>query len=460
MNTKAPTAVGDHHPTAGHRPGRVRELIAVNVGNTLEWYDWTIYTIFAHHFAVKFFSADDPASALLSAFAVFAVGFVTRPLGGIVFGRYADRVGRRSALAVAMSLTALGSLIIAVTPDFDQIGVFASVILVVARLLQGLAHGGEMGTSVTYLVERAPRAKRALWGSTTWVSVVLGTMLATATGLGLNAAFGAEATASWGWRVAFGIGGVLGLYALYIRRKLPETEAFTASITVPGEVDEADPAPTTTSERTAGAAPAARQAADRPKQSIWRHWRAILAVFGISAGGSIMFYTWLIYMPTFAQVQHGQSESSALAASLIAQAIFLVLVLGSGWLGDRVGRKPLVIVFGVVAVATTVPLFALVDGTFARLLIAMVLALAGLALLFGVNGAVWAELFPTEFRATGVAAPLSLATALFGGTAPYVNQALSGAGNGALFPWYLSAIAAITLVTGLLMRETKHTTLE
>lgn len=429
------------------KPGKIRELIAVNVGNTLEWYDWTIYTIFAHHFAVKFFSPDDPASALLATFAVFAVGFVTRPLGGIVFGRYADRVGRRSALAVAMSLTALGSIIIAVTPDFGQIGIFASIILVVARLLQGLAHGGEMGTSVTYLVERAPKHRRALWGSSTWVSVVLGTMLATATGLGLNAFIGADATAAWGWRVAFGLGGVLGLYALYLRRKLPESEAFTATVTVQ------------TPDAAAEAAPR-RSAPRAPKVPVWRHWRGLLTVFGISAGGSIMFYTWLIYMPTFAQLAHDQSESSALAASLIAQSVFLVFLLGSGWLGDKLGRKPLVIVFGIVAVSTTVPLFALVDGTFGRLLIAMVLALATLALLFGVNGAIWAEQFPTGIRATGVAAPLSLATAIFGGTAPYVNQALSQAGLGSWFPWYLTSIAAITLITGVLMRETKQVPLD
>lgn len=442
--TSSASNTGTAAPARTGERGRIRDLVAVNFGNTLEWYDWTIYSIFAHHFAVRFFSADDQASALLSAFAVFAVGFVTRPLGGIVFGRYADRAGRRTALAVTMMLTAGGSLLIAVSPDYGQVGVFASIILVVARLVQGLAHGGEMGTSVTYLVERAPSHRRALWGSSSWVSVVLGTMLATVTGLGLNLVLGADAAAEWGWRVAFAVGGLLGLYALYLRRRLPETDAFAHS---PENADSPQ-------ERADGS----RADASRPG-GIWRYWRSILVVFGLSAGGSIMFYTWLIYMPTFAQVGLGQSESSALTASLVAQAVFLGLVLASGWLGDRIGRKPLVIAFGVIAVVATVPLFTLVDGTFGRLLTAMLLALGALSLLFGVNGAVWAEVFPTRYRATGVAAPLSLATALFGGTAPYVNQLLVQAGHGGWFPWYLSGVAAITLLTGLLMAETRRLSL-
>ncbi|MEE1622711.1 MFS transporter [Zafaria sp. Z1313] len=419
---------------------RVRDLVAVNFGNSLEWYDWTIYSIFAPYFAVQFFQPDNAASALLATLAVFAVGFVTRPLGGFLFGAYADRVGRRKSLTLAMMLTAFGSLVIAFAPTYGSVGIAASVILLLARLVQGLAHGGEMGTSVTYLVERAPRGRRALFGSTSWFSVVLGTILATVTGLVLTANLSESDVREWGWRVAFGIGGTLGLYALYLRRRLTETDAF----------EEAS--------KNAGAG-THETAAEPRKPRLLDHWKAILVVFGLSAGGSIMFYTWLIFMPTYAQLQHGQDPSSALTASLIAQVYFLGAVLLAGWLGDRIGRKPLVIAFGLVFVALTIPIHGLVDGSFSGLLLALLAALTGLALLFGVNGAIWAEVFPTRVRAAGVAGPLSLATAIFGGTAPYINAALSQSGRQDWFLYYLIAVAAITLLTGILMKETKDSSL-
>lgn len=429
--------------TAEAKSRRIKDLIAVNFGNTLEWYDWTIYSIFAPYFAVQFFQPDNPASALLATLAVFAVGFVTRPLGGILFGAYADRAGRRKALTVAMMLTAFGSLVIAIAPTYASVGLLASVILLIARLLQGLAHGGEMGTSVTYLVERAPHGRRALFGSTSWVSVVLGTMLATITGLILTSTLSQAQVGEWGWRIAFGIGGTLGLYALYLRRRLTETDAFE-------EASHQAPTQRTHEHSTTPEA---------PRRGLLHHWRAMLIVFGLSAGGSVMFYTWLIYMPTYAQVQHGQDPSSALTASLIAQAFFLGAVLGAGWLGDRIGRKPLVIAFGVAFVVLTIPIYHLVDGSFGRLLMAMLASLIALALLFGVNGAVWAEVFPTKVRAAGVAGPLSFATAIFGGTAPYINAALGQAGHQDWFLYYLIGVAGITLVTGILMRETKNNTL-
>lgn len=433
---------------AAEKSKRIRDLVAVNFGNTLEWYDWTIYSIFAPYFAVQFFNSDNPTSALLSTLAVFAVGFVTRPLGGFLFGAYADRAGRRKSLTVAMMLTAFGSIAIAIAPTYGSVGVLASVLLLTARLLQGLAHGGEMGTSVTYLVERAPQNRRALFGSTSWVSVVLGTILATITGLILTSSLPSDDMKAWGWRIAFGIGGVLGLYALYLRRRLTETDAFEKA-SHSGE-----------NQSTAEALPSDQSgSAGAPKRGLLHYWRSILIVFGLSAGGSVMFYTWLIFMPTYAQVHFNQDPSSALVASLIAQVFFLGAVLGAGWLGDRIGRKPMVIAFGVAFVLLTIPIYNLVDGTFGTLLVAMLAALTALALLFGVNGAVWAEVFPTRVRAAGVAGPLSFATAIFGGTAPYVNAALGQAGHQDWFLYYLVAVAGITLLTGILMRETKNNSL-
>ena len=410
---------------------RLRDLLAVNFGNTLEWFDWTIYTIFAPYFALQFFPSTDPTAALLAALAVFAAGFLTRPLGGFIFGLYADRVGRKKSLTLAMLITAGGSLVIAVTPTFASIGILASLLLLVARLAQGVAHGGEMGTSVTYLVERAPQHRRALFGSTSWVSVVLGTMLATITGLVINASFERPQIEAWGWRIPFALGGLLGLYGLYLRRQLTETDTFQKS-----RVDDAG--------------------RGNRLESLIRNWRGVAVVFGLSAGGSIMFYTWLIYSPTYAQVSRGLDGQSALAASLIAQCVFLVAIPLVGWLADRFGRRLFIILFGVGFICLTNFLDGLVDDTFGGLLTALVIALVLVACLFGVNTAVWTEVFPTDIRATGVSGPLSLATAIFGGTAPYVNTYLSKSGHHGWFLAYLMAVAGITLVTGLLIPETKN----
>lgn len=411
---------------------RLKDLVAVNFGNILEWYDWNIYTIFAPYFAAKFFIDDDPASALLSTLAVFAIGFIARPVGGFVFGRFADKAGRKQALFLAMMLTAGGSLVIGMAPTAASVGVWAAVILVGARLLQGLAHGGEMGTSMTYLVERAPNGKRALFGSTSWVSVVMGTMLATIIGLLLNIMLDESMIDSWGWRVPFLIGGVLGLYALWLRKNIVETSE--------GHTSTNDAIST---------APLAE------KSGIFGYWRGLLLIFVTSAGGSLMFYNWLLYLPTHAQIKFEQSPDSTLAASLVAQLIFLLMILLFGYLGDKVGRKPLVIGFSAGFIALTIPLYSILSGSFITLVVAMVVSLTVLAMLFGINGALWAESLPTKYRATGVATTLSLATAMFGGTAPYVNQWLSNADKDFWFQIYLIVVASVTLFAGLFAKETK-----
>lgn len=432
MTTNPDSAVGTGTTLVDTQGHRARDLIAVNAGNTLEWYDWTIYTIFAPYFASQFFRSDDSVSALLATLAVFAVGFITRPLGGWLFGRYADRRGRKTALTLAMAIVAIGSLVIAVAPTYGAVGVLASVILLLARLVQGLAHGGEMGTAVTYLVERAPAGRRALWGSSSWVSVILGTILATLTGLAVTSLLTEAQIESWGWRFAFGLGGILGLYALWLRRQIQETAKV-----------ETDAAP---------AAGPRKPLSERLRP----HLSGVAIVMGLSAGGSIMFYTWLIFAPTYAQVARGQDPDSALAAALLAQVVFLVALPLMGLLGDRVGRRPMIIAFGVGFLALSFPLNRMIDGSFGGLFLAMTIALLLLACLFAVNGAVWAEVFPTAVRAAGVAAPLSLATAIFGGTAPYLNTWFATNDLQDAFIWYLMAVTAITLLTGLLAPETRH----
>lgn len=326
--------------------------------------------------------------------------------------------------SVPLGLSALGRI-------GQVLGLSVDGIRAIARLLQGLAHGGEMGTSVTYLVERAPHGRRGLFGATSWVSVVVGTILATLVGLAVNTLLTPDQVADWGWRLAFGLGGLLGLYALVLRRSITESEHFTAA---------------------QQAVPAAGEA---PRQESGRVRRGLLTILLVSAGGSLMFYTWLIYLPTHAQRAHGMDATTTLSASLIAQVVFLGAILAAGLLGDRVGRRPLVIAFGVLFVALPIPLFGMLDGSFASFLLVQTAALLAVAVLFGVNGAVWSEVLPLAVRAKGVATMLSLATAIFGGTAPYLITWLTAQGWTDAFPVYLMVVAGATALAGLLMKETK-----
>lgn len=420
---------------------KIKDMIAVNFGNALEWYDWNIYTIFAVVFASQIFKAGNPTSALLSTLAVFAVGFIARPIGGFIFGAVADKVGRKRSLFIAMMVTAVGSLIISVTPTYATAGILAPVVLTVARLLQGLAHGGEMGTSVTYLVERAPDNRRGFFGATSWISVVIGTILATLVGLGINTFLTPDQVATWGWRLAFALGGILGLYALVLRRTIEESEHYTAT----KEIRKVTQSSTGQSD-----------VRESSKSSIIR---GLWIIFVVSASGSLMFYTWLIYLPTHAQQVHQLPPAQTLSASLIAQVIFMAAIFGAGTLGDRVGRKPMVIVFSLLFVILPYPLFGILGSSFVSFLAVQTVALLGVAVLFGVNGALWSEVLPTEVRAKGVATVLSLATAIFGGTAPYVITWLSANGLPNVFPGYLMLMAALTGITALFMKETKGASL-
>lgn len=424
-----------------HSRRKIKDMIAVNFGNALEWYDWNIYTIFAVVFASQIFKAGNPTSALLSTLAVFAVGFIARPIGGFIFGAVADKVGRKRSLFIAMVVTAVGSLIIAVTPTYAAAGILAPIVLTVARLLQGLAHGGEMGTSVTYLVERAPDNRRGFFGATSWISVVIGTILATLVGLGINTFLTPDQVATWGWRLAFALGGILGLYALVLRRTIEESEHYTATKEI-----------RKVTQSSTGQSDVRESSKSSIMYGLW-------IIFVVSASGSLMFYTWLIYLPTHAQQVHQLPPTQTLSASLIAQVIFMAAIFGAGMLGDRVGRKPMVIVFSLLFVILPYPLFGILGNSFVSFLAVQTVALLGVAVLFGVNGALWSEVLPTEVRAKGVATVLSLATAIFGGTAPYVITWLSANGLPNVFPGYLMVMAALTGITALFMKETKGTSL-
>lgn len=413
---------------------RRKDLVAVNLGNALEWFDWNIYAIFAPFFAAQFFRSDNPVSALLATLAVFAVGFLMRPVGGWVFGRLADRRGRRFSLVLAILLAALGSLVIAVTPTFDTLGVFASVILLLARLVQGLAHGGETGSAFTYLGEIAPADRRGLWTSSPWIGVGVGTMLATGLGAVLTAVISEDDMYAWGWRIPFAVGAVLGVYALYIRRTMTESDVYEQ-------------------ENEDGPSHAA------PLRQVLRELAAergsALRIVGLTISGVVAFYTWFIFAPGYAIREYGMSPSAALATGLAGQAVFLLAVPLMGWASDRWGRRPVLLVFSVGFAVLAFPMEAILGARPLTLFVTMALGSLLLAANCAPLGAVFTELVPTRLRATIIGMAYATSGAIFGGTAPYLNTWLATQGRHDLFVGYMVLLCLISTVVIVRMPETR-----
>ncbi|MCW4384374.1 MFS transporter [Salinibacterium sp. SYSU T00001] len=411
---------------------RRKDLVAVNIGNALEWFDWNIYAIFAPFFAAQFFSSTDTLSALLSTLAIFAVGFLMRPIGGWVFGRIADRRGRRFSLTLAIALAAIGSLIIAVSPTFAQIGVLASAVLLLARLVQGLSHGGETGSAFTYLAEVAPERRRGLWASTPWVGVAIGSMAATGLGAALTAILSDTAMAEYGWRIPFAIGALLGVYALYIRFRMDESAHYEAS-----------------------AAEEERPTLRATFSELWAERRGALQIVGLTISGVVAFYTWIIFAPGYASRAYGMDPTVALVIGVIAQAIFLVACLAWGRYSDAVGRRPVLFVFSIGFLIAAIPLELLLGGSPWTLMLTMGVAAILMAANCAPLGAVFAELVPTRQRATLIGIAYATSAAIFGGTAPYLNTWLSSLGLHLGFAAYIMVLCAITTAVLIFMPETR-----
>lgn len=421
-----------HNTTPGPPQGRFRTLLGAGVGNTLEWYDWSIYAIFAPFFAAQFFVGGDPTSALLSTLAVFAVGFLTRPIGGFLFGWLADRYGRRFSLTTSMITMAVGSMVIGIAPSHSSVGVLAGVILLMARLLQGLAHGGEIAASYTYIAEVAPARRRGLWSTSMYISVTAGILLASLIGAAFSSLLGEQALRDWGWRLPFLIGGLLGVVGLYLRRSLSETEAFEQS--------------------TSGAP---RRSTRDLVRELGKNKGNLARILGLTTGATVVYYTWAVGVSGFAISARGVDATSGLWATVVSNIVFMVTLPLWGVLSDRFGRKPVFIVYGVAFLLLSFPLMAALDDSAVRLGILTAVALFFVGAFVGVMPAYFAELFPTAVRASGVAVPYSFMVALFGGTAPYVLTWLHAHHMEWVFSLYMVVLVAVGLVTTLLTPETK-----
>lgn len=425
----------------GDRPARrdaskIRMFVSVNLGNALEWYDWTVFAVFAGYFAEDFFHTGDEVSDLLSVLAVFAVGFVMRPIGGIVFGRLADRRGRSLVLLVTMTLVAASSVMIAVGPTYESVGVFASLWLVLARCLQGFAHGGELGGSYTYIAEMARPHNRGLWGSTIVMSTVAGTLLATLLGAVLRTVLDSAALHDWAWRIPFLLGGLLGLVALYLRRTLREPEVFTDS-------------------RRGTAPPSVRETF----QNMWDERGSVLRVMVIVAGTGVFSYAWSVSAPSYATSFHGVDDGAAMWAGVGANLVFVATLPLTAMLSDRIGRRANFVIWGAGVAVLAFPLSWLLGPSAWVLLAAMSIALAVQSFGAGIQVAWFAELFSTRSRATGVGMAASIAAAVFGGTAPYLNAWLTDRGLADVFSAYVVVLALVGIAVAVRTPETRGTDL-
>lgn len=432
---------------------RLRAIIGGSIGNLVEWYDWYTYSAFALYFAGSFFPRGDATAQLLNTAAVFAVGFFMRPVGSWLLGWYADRHGRRAALTASVWLMCGGSLLIAVTPSYATIGVAAPVLLVVARLLQGLSVGGEYGASATYLSERAGRASRGFYTSFQYVTLILGQLLALTVLLVLQRTMPEPALVAWGWRIPFVIGALAAIVAVWMRHTLDETESFTRA------------------QAAAAARAAARAGADvtaahralepaRGLRGLAQHPRAAATVFGLTAGGALAFYICTTYAQKFLVNTTGLSKAVASQVNAVTLLGFMLVQPVVGALSDRIGRRPILLTFGVLGTLGTVPLLtALETATPFRAVLLLGAALMVVTCYTSINAVVKAELFPTEVRALGVALPYSLAVSLFGGTAEYVALWLKGLGHERWFYWYATAVIAASLVVYWRMPDTRDASL-
>jgi MFS transporter, MHS family, alpha-ketoglutarate permease len=412
---------------------RLKAIFIGSVGNLVEWYDFYAYTAFALYFAPAFFPTSDPVVQQLNAAVLFAATFLMRPLGGWLFGYLADHFGRRLSLTLSVVCMCFGSLMIAVTPTYASIGFAAPALLALARVIEGLSLGGEYGASATYLSEVADPRHRGFYSSFQYVTLIGGQLTAIIVLLLLQKVFLApEELKAWGWRIPFVIGALLAVFAAVMRRTLHETEAFVEA-----------------------------KKAVKPTGSIaslLKYPRELLLVVGLTAGGTAAFYTFTTYMQTFVKLSVGLTEdqTTLVIFGTLVFATFLQPIYGA--ISDRIGRKPLLIFFGIAGTISTVPILTTLKDTKSPL-IAFLLICGAWIFVAGytsINAIVKAELFPTNVRALGVGLPYAITVSVFGGTAPAVALYFKSLGHEDWFYYYLSGMIFLSLLIYSSMRDTKH----
>ncbi len=413
---------------------KLKAIISGSVGNLVEWYDWYAYAAFSLYFAPVFFPGKDATANLLNTAGIFAVGFLMRPIGGWLFGSLADRKGRKLAMTVSVLIMSFGSLLIAITPVYASIGVWAPILLLLARLLQGLSVGGEYGTAATYLSEMAGKGKRGFFSSFQYVTLIGGQLIALGIQLLLQNLLNPQQMQEWGWRIPFFIGALLALTAFYLRRNMEETAAFTKAVAI-----------------------------DKQKTGTLRelmcHPKAVATVVGLTLGGTIAFYTYTTYMHKFLVNTVHLTRSQSTLLTFISLFLYAAMQPLFGMLSDRIGRRPLLIGFGILGTLCTVPIMTTLSHTVSLSSI-FLLMMAALCIVSGytsINAVVKAELFPAKIRALGVGFPYSVTVALFGGTAEYIALWFKKEGHENYYYWYATVCIFISLLVYVFMKDTKAT---
>ena len=419
------------------RRSPLKNIVGGSAGNLVEWFDWYVYSAFALYFAPAFFPKGEPTAQLLQTAAIFAVGFVMRPIGAWLMGIYADHRGRKAGLSLSVTLMCIGSLMIAVAPTYAQVGAWAPAILLIARMVQGLSLGGEYGSSATYMSEMADRDRRGFWSSFLYVTIIGGQLSALALLVVLQVILGDDAMQAWGWRIGFWAGALLAVVVFFIRRGLDETLSFE----------------NVAAQKDRRRSTAMNLYPDHPREA--------LLVMALTAGGKDSFYAYTIYMQKFLANTSGFDRATASQIMTVALLVMLLIQPFAGRLSDRVGRRPLMIFFGTTATLFTYPIFVTLEGT-NSVAVAFALVMAALIMVTGytsINAIIKAEMFPADIRALGVALPFAIANVIFGGTAEYVALYLKDIGHERWFYIYISGLAACSLVAYIRMRETKTSSL-
>lgn len=411
---------------------RVKSILGGALGNLIEWYDWYIYSAFSLYFAQSFFPKGNLTAQLLNTAAIFAVGFLMRPIGGLVMGIYADKRGRKAALTFSVILMCFGSLIIALAPTYETIGFASPALLVFARLIQGISVGGEYGVSATYLSEMATSRFRGFYSSFQYVTLIMGQLLALCVLIILQRyLLSTEQLYRWGWRIPFLIGALGAYVGFYLRCRIKETDSF---------VNEDKSSIKT-----------------NPLLGLLKHPKEVFIVIGLTMGGTLAFYTYSTYMQKFIVNTIGLSRDTSTMLSASTLFIFMLVQPLFGLLSDFIGRKPLLIAFGVLGTLTTVPILTTLSTTqnYWMIFTLITIALLIIANYTSINAIVKAELFPVEIRALGVSLPYALAVSFFGGTAEYIALWLKNIGHEPWFFWYVSFCISLSLIVYVFMPDTK-----
>ena len=408
---------------------RVKAVAGAGIGNVLEWYDFTVYAYLAGILGTKFFVAGDENTALLATFAVFGVGFVARPLGGLLIGLFGDKYGRKPALLLTFLMIACSTGLIGILPTYASIGIAAPILLVLARLMQGISAGGEWGGAASFLVEWAPPHRRGLYGSLHPCAITLGLLLGSGvTGL-LTTTLGSATMADWGWRIPFLIGAMIGPLGFYVRRKVDETPVFQRAKRAPESAAMAD----------------------------FSMARAMLLAFAFPAVQSVVTYVFISYFPTFTQKYAGLTPSAALWSSALATLVMGSSCVASGWLSDKTGRKSNMLVACVLLILLAYPLlsFALGGGSMWVVILIQSVFTSFCGLFLGAMPAALVEMFPTSRRLTGLTTAYNLQSMVFGGFAPFIaSWLITQTGASISLSYFVIFSAIVSGIALLLMAET------